>query len=151
VTRTANQVSPLGTDAAITVGAYQITGQGQGAPLKVDGRWTEVEVREGGVWKIRLSTLLPKIEPNAITPRIEANSVTPRVEANSVTPRVEANSVTPRIEANSVTPRIEANSVTPRTEANSVAPRTEESADVGRSVPGSKKVTSSSTSTNPNK
>jgi uncharacterized protein (TIGR02246 family) len=154
-----DQVSPLGMDAAITVGAYQITGQGQGAPLKVDGRWTEVEVREGGVWKIRLSTLLPKIEPNAITPRIEANSVTPRVEANSVTPRVEANSVTPRIEANSIAPRIEANSVTPRIEANSVTPRTEansvaprreanstsagpetKSADVGRSVPGSKKV-----------
>jgi uncharacterized protein (TIGR02246 family) len=29
-----DQVSPLGTDAAITVGAYQITGQGQGDPAK---------------------------------------------------------------------------------------------------------------------
>ena len=154
-----DQVSPFGTDAAITVGAYQITGQGQGGPLKVDGRWTEVEVREGGVWKIRLSTVAPKIEPNAVTPRRDANSVTPRVEANSVTPRVEANSVTPRVEANSVTPRVEANSVTPRIEANSVTPRIEansdtprtetnstragpetKSADAGRSVPGSKKV-----------
>ena len=145
-----DQVSPLGTDAAITVGAYQITGQGQGGPLKVDGRWTEVEVREGGVWKIRLSTVAPKIEPNAVTPRIEANSVTPRIETNSVTPRIEANSVTPRVEVNSVTPRIEANSVTPRIEANSVTPRREanstsagpetKSADAGRSVPGSKKV-----------
>jgi uncharacterized protein (TIGR02246 family) len=60
-------VSPLGTDAAITVGAYQITGQGQAGPLKVDGRWTEVEVREGGVWKIRLSTVAPNIEPNAVS------------------------------------------------------------------------------------
>jgi uncharacterized protein (TIGR02246 family) len=157
------QVSPFGTDAAITVGAYQITGQGQGGPLKVDGRWTEVEVREGGVWKIRLSTVASKIEPNAVTPRVEANSVIPRVEANSVTPRVEANSVTPRVEANSVTPRVEANSVTPRieanldtlrTEANSDTPRIETNstragpetksadatAEVGRSVPGSKKV-----------
>jgi uncharacterized protein (TIGR02246 family) len=153
------QVSPFGTDAAITVGAYQITGQGQGGPLKVDGRWTEVEVREGGVWKIRLSTVASKIEPNAVIPRVEANSVTPRVEANSVTPRVEANSVTPRIEANSVAPRIEANSVAPRIEANldtlrieanSDTPHTEtnstragpetKSADAGMSVPGSKKV-----------
>ena len=44
-----DQVSPFGTDAAITVGAYQIIGQGQGGPLKVGGRWTEVEVREGGM------------------------------------------------------------------------------------------------------
>jgi uncharacterized protein (TIGR02246 family) len=158
-----DQVSPFGTDAAITVGTYQITGRGQGGPLKVDGRWTEVEVREGGVWKIRLSTVASKIEPNAVTPRVEANSVIPRVEANSVTPRVEANSVTPRIEANSVAPRIEANldtlraeanSDTPRTEANSDNPRIETNstragpetksadvtADAGRSVPGFKKV-----------
>ena len=74
-----DQVSPFGTDAAITVGTYQITGRGQGGPLKVDGRWTEVEVREGGVWKIRHSTVVPKIEPNPITPRMEANSVIPRI------------------------------------------------------------------------
>jgi hypothetical protein len=80
----------------------------------VEGRWTEVEVREGGVWKIRLLTVAPKIEPNAITPRIEANSVIPRVEANFISPRTEANPVTPRIEANSVIPRTEANSVAPR-------------------------------------
>ena len=131
-------------------GAYQIIGQGQGGPLKVDGRWTEVEVREGGIWKIRLSTVAPKIEPNAVTPRIEPNAITPRVEANSVIPRVEANSVTPRIEANSVAPRIEANLDTLRTEANSDTPRIEtnstragpetKSADAGMSVPGSKKV-----------
>ena len=42
-----DQVSPFGTDAAITVGRYEITGRGQDGPLKVDGRWTEVEVREG--------------------------------------------------------------------------------------------------------
>jgi len=96
-----DHVSPLGTDAAITVGAYQITGQGQGGPLKVDGRWTEVEVREGGVWKIRLSTVAPNIEPNAVTPRVEANSVAPRIDADAVTPRTEANSVAPRLEANS--------------------------------------------------
>ena len=41
-----DQVSPFGTDAAITVGRYEITGRGQDGPLKVDGRWTEVEVRD---------------------------------------------------------------------------------------------------------
>jgi uncharacterized protein (TIGR02246 family) len=153
-----DQVSPFETDAAITVGTYQITGRGQGGLLKVDGRWTEVEVREGGVWKIRLSTVAPKIEPKAITPRIEANSVIPRIDANSVTPRTEANSVTPRIEVNSVAPRIEANSVTTRIEANPIPPRLEansvvarieansksaglesKSADVGTSIRASKK------------
>jgi uncharacterized protein (TIGR02246 family) len=122
-----DQVSPFGTDAAITVGAYQITGQGQGGPLTVDGRWTEVEVREGGVWKIRLSTVAAKIEPNAVSPRIEANSVTPRVEADSVTPRIEANSDTPRIETNS-------------TRAGPETKSADATADAGRSVPGSKKV-----------
>src|SRR6201981_331399 len=73
-----DQVSPFGTDAAITVGRYEITGRGPDGPLKVDGRWTEVEVREGGVWKIPHSTIVPKIEPNPITPRMEANSVIPR-------------------------------------------------------------------------
>ena len=76
-----DQVSPFGTDAAITVGRYEITGRGQDGPLKVDGRWTEVEVREGGVWKIRHSTVVPKIEPNPIVSRVEANSVTPGIEA----------------------------------------------------------------------
>ena len=89
-----DQVSPFGTDAAITVGTYQISGRGQGGPLKVDGRWTEVEVREGGVWKIRHSAVVPKIEPNPITPRMEAISVIPRLEAitPSVSPRITANS-----------------------------------------------------------
>ena len=104
-----DQVSPFGTDAAITVGRYEITGRGQDGPLKVDGRWTEVEVREGGVWKIRHSTSVPKIEPNPIIPRVEANSITPRTEGDSVSARIAANSIIPRMEANSVTPRIEAN------------------------------------------
>ena len=59
-----DQVSPLGADAAVTVGKYQLTGRGRGGPLKVDGHWTEVEVREGGVWKIRLLTVAPKTAPN---------------------------------------------------------------------------------------
>jgi uncharacterized protein (TIGR02246 family) len=125
-----DQVSPFGTDAAITVGTYQITGQGQGGPLKVDGRWTEVEVREGGVWKIRHSTVVPKIEPNPVTPRMEATSVIPRLEANSITPRTEGDSVSPRIAANSATPGIEASPIAPRLEAKQgrPAPTTEATA-----------------------
>ena len=111
-----DQVSPFGTDAAITVGRYEITGRGQGGPLKVDGRWTELEVREGGVWKIRHSAVVPKIEPNPIAPRMEVNSVTPGIEASPITPRTESDSVSPRIAANSVIPGIEANPIAPRTE-----------------------------------
>ena len=118
-----DQVSPFGTDAAITVGRYEITGRGQDGPLKVDGRWTEVEVREGGVWKIRHSAVVPKIEPNPISPRMEAISIMPRLEANSITPRTEGNSVKPGLAANSATPKIEASPIAPRTEVDSVSPR----------------------------
>ena len=118
-----DQVSPFGTDAAITVGRYEITGRGQDGPLRVDGRWTEVEVREGGVWKIRHSTVVPKIEPNPIVSRVEANSVTPGIEASPITPRTEGDSVRPRIAANSVVPGIEASPIAPRTEGDSVSPR----------------------------
>jgi uncharacterized protein (TIGR02246 family) len=118
-----DQVSPFGTDAAITVGRYQITGRGPDGTLKVDGHWTEVEVREGKVWKIRHSTVVPKIEPNPITPRMEPISVITRMEANSINPRTEGDSVSPRIAASSVIPRMKANSITPRTEGDSVSPR----------------------------
>jgi hypothetical protein len=36
--------------------------------------WSEVEVREGGVWKIRLLTVTPKTEPNAATADAESKS-----------------------------------------------------------------------------
>jgi uncharacterized protein (TIGR02246 family) len=72
-----DQVSPLGADAAVTIGKYQLTGQGRSGPLKMDGHWTEVEVREGGVWKIRLLTVTPKTAPNAVTPSTEANAARP--------------------------------------------------------------------------
>ena len=118
-----DQVSPFGTDAAITVGRYEITGRGQAGPLKVDGRWTEVEVREGGVWKIRHSAVVPKIEPNPIAPRMEVNSVTPGIEASPITPRTESDLVSPRIAANSVIPGIEASPIAPRTEGELISPR----------------------------
>jgi uncharacterized protein (TIGR02246 family) len=76
-----DQVSSFGADAAVTVGKYQLTGQGRSGPLKVDGHWSEVAVREGGVWKIRLLTLTPKTEPKAVIPNNEANSTTANPES----------------------------------------------------------------------
>jgi uncharacterized protein (TIGR02246 family) len=78
-----DQVSPLGADAALTIGKYRLTGQGRSGPLKVDGHWSEVEVREGGIWKIRLLAVTPKTEPKAVIPSIEANSTTADPESKS--------------------------------------------------------------------
>jgi lipoprotein-anchoring transpeptidase ErfK/SrfK/ketosteroid isomerase-like protein len=76
-----DQVSPLGADAAVTVGRYQTTGRGQGGLLRVEGHWTQVQVREAGAWKIRLLTVAPSAEANALTPRTEAAAVSaPRAE-----------------------------------------------------------------------
>jgi uncharacterized protein (TIGR02246 family) len=75
------QVSPLGLDTAVTIGKYHLTGQGRSGPLEVDGHWSEVEVREGGVWKIRLLTFTPKTEPRALVSSIETNSTTASPES----------------------------------------------------------------------
>jgi uncharacterized protein (TIGR02246 family) len=60
---TVDQISPLGTDTAMSVGEYHLTGQGQSGPTKIDGHWTGVYVREGGTWKIRLLTAVPDLPP----------------------------------------------------------------------------------------
>ena len=53
-------VSSLGPDAAISMGEVHISGRSQnGSVLESNGRWTAVEVREGGAWKIRLLTAFP--------------------------------------------------------------------------------------------
>jgi uncharacterized protein (TIGR02246 family) len=62
---TVDQVSPLGADAAITTGKYRATGQGQSGPLRAEGLWSEVEVREGGGWKIRALTVVPNPPPQS--------------------------------------------------------------------------------------
>jgi uncharacterized protein (TIGR02246 family) len=56
---TVDQVSPLGTDAVIAIGEYHGSGHGQNGPIEVDGHWTGVDVREGGIWKVRLLTAFP--------------------------------------------------------------------------------------------
>jgi uncharacterized protein (TIGR02246 family) len=78
-----DQVSVVGTDVAIAVGKYRSTGQGQSGPLSVNGNWTEVNVREEGVWKIRLLTLAPKPAPNAIPSGQQANAGSAGPEPNS--------------------------------------------------------------------
>jgi ketosteroid isomerase-like protein len=65
---TVDQVSPLGTDAAITVGKHHVIGQGQSGPLRADGPWSEVEVREGGVWKFRALTIVKNPPPQSPAP-----------------------------------------------------------------------------------
>jgi uncharacterized protein (TIGR02246 family) len=58
-----DQVSPVGTDAAISVGEYQFTGKGESGPTKIDGHWTAVYVREGGAWRILLLTAFSNPPP----------------------------------------------------------------------------------------
>ena len=57
--QTIEQISPLGNDADIRIGEFHLSGQGQNGPTKLDGRYTAVDVREGGTWKIRLLTGVP--------------------------------------------------------------------------------------------
>ena len=57
--QTIEQISPLGNDADIRIGQFHLSGQGQNGPTKLDGRYTAVDVREGGTWKIRLLTAVP--------------------------------------------------------------------------------------------
>jgi uncharacterized protein (TIGR02246 family) len=60
---TIEQISPLGNDADIRIGEFHLSGQGQTGPSKLDGRYTAVDVREGGTWKIRLFTAVPIAPP----------------------------------------------------------------------------------------
>ena len=57
--QTVEQISPLGNDADIRIGKFHLSGQGENGPTKLDGRYTAVDVREGGTWKIRLLTAVP--------------------------------------------------------------------------------------------
>jgi uncharacterized protein (TIGR02246 family) len=57
--QTIEQILPLGNDAVIRIGQFHLSGEGQNGPTKLDGRYTTVDVREGGTWKIRLLTGVP--------------------------------------------------------------------------------------------
>jgi hypothetical protein len=46
------------------LGEFRITGKNQsGAPIETGGRWTSVDVREGGKLKIRMLSAFPKAAP----------------------------------------------------------------------------------------
>jgi uncharacterized protein (TIGR02246 family) len=62
---TTSQVAQLAPDVIIAWGEYRITGQGQSGPIKVDGDWSATDVRDGGVWKIRVLNAVPKPPPPA--------------------------------------------------------------------------------------
>jgi ketosteroid isomerase-like protein len=61
---TVDQAWPLGSDAAIAMGSYRLTGKNQsGAPLEAGGLWTATYVTDGGKLKIRLLSAMPKPPP----------------------------------------------------------------------------------------
>jgi ketosteroid isomerase-like protein len=58
---TVQQVLQLGSDTLLAIGEYHNTGKNQsGAPLDVPGVWTATDVREGGSWKIKMLSAIPK-------------------------------------------------------------------------------------------
>jgi len=58
---TVDQAWPLGTDTALAIGAYRITGKNQsGAPIETGGVWTATYMTEGGKLKIRMLSAMPK-------------------------------------------------------------------------------------------
>jgi ketosteroid isomerase-like protein len=59
-----DQVWSLGTDTALGLGEYHLTGKNQaGEPVEVVGRYTAVYVPEGGKLKIRMLSAFPKAPP----------------------------------------------------------------------------------------
>jgi uncharacterized protein (TIGR02246 family) len=61
-----DQVWPLGSDAALGMGQIRFTGKNQnGAPIETAAFWTATYVREGGKWKVRMLSGIPKAPPPA--------------------------------------------------------------------------------------
>ena len=61
---TVDQAWPLGSDMALAIGNYRLTGKNQsGAPIETGGIWTATYVTEGGKLKIRLLSAMPKPPP----------------------------------------------------------------------------------------
>ena len=58
-----DQVSPLGSDVALGVGNWHVTGEGKNGPIKLDGLWSVVYVNTGGAWKVRQLTLFTPPPP----------------------------------------------------------------------------------------
>ncbi len=62
-----DSVSPLGSDAAIVTGEYHYSSQGPNGPIKFDGTYTAVSMRDGATWKFRLLTAFPSTPPPPAT------------------------------------------------------------------------------------
>jgi ketosteroid isomerase-like protein len=61
---TVDQVWPLGSDTALGMGTFRITGNLQnGAAVNSSGFWTATYVREGGKWKVRMLSGISKPPP----------------------------------------------------------------------------------------
>lgn len=61
---TVDQAWALGSDTALGTGKWRVTGKTEsGAPIDLAGLWTAVYVREGGKWKIRMSSIIPQPPP----------------------------------------------------------------------------------------
>jgi hypothetical protein len=61
---TIDGVWPLGTDALLAMGQYHITGKSEvGASIEITGFWTATDIRDGGIWKIRMLSGFPKAPP----------------------------------------------------------------------------------------
>jgi ketosteroid isomerase-like protein len=61
---TVSEAWPLGADALLATGQYHLTGKNDsGAPIEAGGIWTATDIREGGTWKIRMLTAIPKAPP----------------------------------------------------------------------------------------
>ena len=61
---TVDQVWPLGADTGLGLGEIVISGKNSsGATIEIVNRWTAVYVLEGGNWKVRMLSGLPKAPP----------------------------------------------------------------------------------------
>lgn len=57
-----DQAWPLGSDTALGMGKYRVTGKNpSGNPIEDAGLWTAAWVREGGEWKVRMLTTIPQL------------------------------------------------------------------------------------------
>jgi uncharacterized protein (TIGR02246 family) len=66
ITVTLDQVASIADNVIIAYGGeFEVTGHGQTGPMKIDGGWTGVYVRDAGTWKIRILTAFPKPPPPA--------------------------------------------------------------------------------------
>lgn len=63
---TLDEVWSLKADTALGIGTFRATGKSpSGDPIDVAGYWTATYVLEGGKWKIRMSSIIPRPPPAA--------------------------------------------------------------------------------------